>query len=199
MSKISSKLLRAMGFKEFIKDAEPEEIAKAMDELGKEEPKKSYEEPEKKEGKDEEGAGEMSAIIEKLNALLDRIEKLESREEAQKESSDEDEVEKVLDTAEEIAEKKEANDSGIVGFVKDMRPVIMAIQDEKQRLKAANAFRAAIKDSKSGSNGYQEIIKTVTANRMKAMDNKSNVQETRGEQAANAWNKRGKEMSGGKQ
>ena len=79
---ISQKFLAAVGLKYWAKDAEPEEIAKAMDDMRAE-----GEEVEAKKVVDadpgQEGATEMGKIIDMMNKLLDRIEALEAREEAQ--------------------------------------------------------------------------------------------------------------------
>ena len=97
---ISQKFLAAVGLKHWAKDAEPEEIAKAMDDMRAEEIP-----VEAKKAVDAdpalEGASEMSKIIDMMNKLLDRIEALESREEAQ---GKEPKAEEVLDAVEEELE-----------------------------------------------------------------------------------------------
>lgn len=97
--KITHRLLTAIGFKQFVKDAEPEEVAKVMDELKAPpvEAPATGEEPADKLVMDEGEASEMGQLISMMNRVLDRIERLEAREEEQSKKA----AESIMDEAEE--------------------------------------------------------------------------------------------------
>jgi len=228
---ITKKILTAMGFKAFVQDAEPEDIAKAMDAMKEDEPTKEPAkdtEPAKEPAKDAD-PGQGTQLIDMMNKVLDRIEKLEKREEAQqKETADAvmDSIEKDLENEAEDEdpdpdkkddpEKKEpakdadpekekggAADAGLKKFVADMKPIIMAIPDEKARLEAAKKFQSAVQDARSyrSTNGYGSILTTVAANKKTAMDTYNTQKQSTAEQAVvacNAWTAAGEKMKGGK-
>lgn len=230
-AKITKKLLAAIGFKHYVQDAEPEEIAKAMDAMNEDDPEKKEvkdaDPEEKKEPVKDADPGQGAQLIDMMNKVLDRIEKLEAREEKQQgESADSvmDAIEKDLDKSAEDADpdpekEKEkdpvkdadpeppksgsAADSVLRKFVQDMKPVIMAIPDEKARLEAAKNFRSAVQDQRAyrATNGYGSIIQTVDKNKHFAMDAHTAQQQSVGERAeaaAKAWNTQGETMKGGK-
>ncbi len=219
--KITQKILAAMGFQAFAKEAKPEEIAAAMDAMTEGvEPEKK--EPEKKPAADEAPAWakQLIADVDALKtaatakpatdaatAVMDAAEKEldeEDKKEAKDADPDPDEDKKDDKKDDKSEEKKEASDAKTVlkKFVQDMKPIIMAIPDEKARLDAANKFVAAVKDARQvgAGNGYADILKTVTGNKKSAMDKAA---EDRNRQdatvkATDAWNKAGAAARGGK-
>lgn len=232
--KITQKMLAAIGFKHFAQDADPEDIAKAMDamkedEAEKKDPAKDAEpDPEKKEPAKDAEPEQGSQLIDMMNKLLDRIEKLESREEAQqgetadavmdalekdmdKEVKDEDpdpdkkedpEKKETKDTDPD-PEKKGAADAGLKKWVQDMKPIIMAIPDEKVRLETAKKFASSVQDARSfrSANGYGSILTAVDKNKRSAMDGYNAQKQSVAEQAevaCNAWAAAGEKMKGGK-
>lgn len=230
MKTISKKILTAMGFKAFVQDAEPEDIAKAMDAMNEEEPTKEpakdadpAKETAKEPAKDAD-PGQGAQLIDMMNKVLDRIEKLEKREEAQqKETADSvmDAIEEDLkepakdedpedkkepakdeDPKKDDPEKKPAADSAIKKFVQDMKPIIMAIPDEKARLEAAKMFRQTVQDARaSGVNSYADIQGAISGNKKSAMDQRAAQQQTVEEKttaACNNWKAAGEKMRGGK-
>ena len=229
-AKITKKLLAAIGFKHYAQDAEPEDIAKAMDAMNEDDPEKKETkdaDPEdKKDPVKDADPGQGAQLIDMMNKVLDRIEKLEKREEAQQgESADSvmDAMEKDLDKPAEDADpdpekdKESAKDADpekgpakgaaadfvLRKFVQDMKPVIMAIPDEKARLKAAKSFRSAVQDQRAyrASSGYGAIIQAVASNKHAAIDAHVTQQQSVGERAeaaAKAWNTQGETMKGGK-
>jgi len=226
--KITQKFLAAIGLKHFVADAEPEDIVKAMDAMKDDEDTKESakdaeppKEPPKEEAKDAD-PGQGSQLIDMMNKVLDRIEKLEKREEAQqKETADAvmDELEKDMDKPASDAdpedkkeepvndtvpdpEKKSAADAALKKFVQDMKPIIMAIPDEKARLEMAKQFKSSVQDARSvrAANGYGAILGTVAANKRAAMDSNNTQKQSTAEQAevaCNAWSAAGEKMKGG--
>lgn len=229
--KITQKMLAAIGFKHFAADAEPEDIAKAMDALNEEDaekkdakdadpdPEKKEPEPEKKEAKDEMPAW-AQALVTEVQALRAEVkdskpedkETAESimdatAEELEKEAKDEEpegkeEKKEPAKDADPDPEKKSAADAGLKKFVADMKPIIMAITDEKARLKAAKDFQSAVKDARSyrAANGYGDIMGAVAGNKRAAMDNLGVKRQSTAEQAevaCNAWTAAGEKMKGG--
>lgn len=86
--KMTQKMLAALGFKHFAQDADPEEIAHAMEAMQENETNKAL--FSKTPGSDDEPAPQgggseevMSDLCDKMNQILNRIEQLESREEKQ--------------------------------------------------------------------------------------------------------------------
>lgn len=229
--KITQKMLAAIGFKHFAQDAEPEDIAKAMDALKEDEPAKEpakdadpAKESAKEEVKDAD-PGQGAQLIDMMNKVLDRIEKLEKREEAQQgETADAvmDAIEKDLekevkdaDPEPEPEKKEEVKDadpepekSGVADaalrkFVQDMKPIIMAIPDEKVRIETAKKFASSVQDARSyrAENGYGSILGAVASNKRAAMDSYNAQKAPVAEQAivaCNAWNAAGEKMKGGK-
>lgn len=218
--KITQKILAAMGFQAFAKEAKPEEIAAAMDAMtAGEEP--ANEKPDKKEAKDEAPAWakELIADVAALKTaaaakpatdaaavVMDAAEKELDEEEDKKEAKDADPDEDKKDDKKDdkSEEKKEASDAKAVlkKFVQDMKPIIMAIPDEKARLEAANKFAAVVKDARQAGvgNGYADILKTVTGNKKSAMDKaaEANNRVEATAKAAEAWNQAGVAARGGK-
>jgi hypothetical protein len=206
---ISKKLLAAIGFKHFVQDAEPEEIAKAMDAFG--ETEGEAEPPAQQEKED----SIFEKIMNAIKGIDERLMKLEQSdkqvheeigaedefaglekelggEPAKDESSVTIEPPKAMDEAAEEEKKGPASDS-LKKFVQDMKPVIMAIPDEKVRLDTAKQFSKIVRDSRSaGVNGYAEIVGAVNGHKKQAMDTKQHSvpsMDERNQAACVAWNK----------
>ncbi|SJZ58874.1 hypothetical protein SAMN05660900_00862 [Megasphaera cerevisiae DSM 20462] len=102
------------------------------------------------------------------------------------------------DPDEEMDEEPAKSDESVKKIVKDMKPIIMSIQDEKIRNEVANKFAQTVRDSRPvlGRNQYTEIIKkTQKARQKQAQDaqSKTNNFAERAEIAAAKWNNFGKE------
>lgn len=229
MKNITKSFLTALGFKHFAQDAEPEDIAKAMDAMKEDEPQKDPDkkEPDKKDVKDAEPDNqaqenaEFKKLADEIKALKDEIAEMKKGG-AKKESADAvmDAVEKELDgevkdeDPDEVAKKKEeeekkskdskksAADASLKKFVQDMKPIIMAIPDEKLRLETAKKFVSSVRDARTvGENGYANILNGVNANKKQAMDAATGVQESigaRAQKSVTSWNEAGNAMRGGK-
>jgi hypothetical protein len=236
--KITQKFLAAIGLKHFVQDAEPEDIAKAMDAMSEcEEPKKEVKPDEAKaEAKDEDPAinadlKEMKDQIAKLTGIIEALvqsdkdvhkelgaqesmdaleadldkevkdekpEDKETLEDEAKESAAEQKKEKEEDTE----KHKFAADAAIKQFVKDMKPVIMAIPDEKTRNEVAKKFVASVQDSRTvaAQNGYADILAAAAKNKKAAMDKANNKQMSTSEaagKACDAWKAAGEKLKGG--
>ncbi|TGE35885.1 DUF2213 domain-containing protein [Desulfosporosinus fructosivorans] len=236
MGKMSKQFLTALGFKHYAADAEPEDIAKAMDAMSEEDEKKEPAkdaEPEKKEpAKDADPApdnqaqenAEFKKLADKIKALEDEVAELkkgkagDSKEDAEavmdaieedldKEAKDadpeEDDKKEPAKDADPDPEKKPAADAGLRKFVADMKPIIMAIPDEKVRLETAKKFASTVHDARSSraDNGYGDILLATAANKKAAMD-AFNVQRKpvaeQSEEACKNWSAAGEKMRGGK-
>ncbi|OOM73990.1 hypothetical protein CLPUN_42280 [Clostridium puniceum] len=223
MGKITKQVLAAMGLKSYAQDAEPEDIAKAMDAFNEEEEKKEVkdEEPEKKEVKDDDPKEEAKddetipawaqALIEEVKslkvgekkvaddaeAIMDSIEEdLDGKEEVKDEEPEEKEEEK------EPVEKGKAADAALKKFVQDMKPIIMAIPDEKTRTEAAKKFRSTVKDARACNvNGYAGILSNMSNHKKSAMDAAAHQRLTTteaAEKSCKAWNAAGEKMKNNK-
>jgi hypothetical protein len=204
--KVTKSFLQALGFKTYVQDAEPEDVAKAMDALG--ESDEEIESPE--EQKNENNA--TAEILAAIKSIGDRLTALENsnknvHEEVgadaefanlEKEIKDADPEEEEAETVEpeekkEKEESKSVADSALAKFVQDMKPIIMSIPDEKTRNETAKAFAKSIRDAKvTGINGYGNIINAVAGNKKKAMDeaknNKIVNQAEASQKQVDAWN-----------
>ncbi|MBX4266547.1 DUF2213 domain-containing protein [Clostridium estertheticum] len=231
MGKMSKKILTAIGFQHYAKDAEPEDIAKAMDamnEKDEEEEKKTVKdaepekEPEKKEevkDADEtvpEWAKKLIADVASLKTaekkedkgaddaktVMDAVEKELNGEEVKDEDPEKKEEAKDEDPIKENEEKGKVADAALVKWVQDMKPIIMAIPDEKVRLETAKKFASSVHDARTvNSNGYKNIIDTVASNKQSAMDSALQQKLTMtqaAEQSCNAWKAAGEKMKSGK-
>lgn len=232
--KITQKMLAAIGFKQFAQDADPEDIAKAMDALQEgDEPKKEPVKDEKSEPEKKDEPGEkkdaQDAIPAWAQALMTEVQSLRAEVKDAKSDDDKETAESVMDATEEELEKeakdedpekeekkepaKDANPAPmppaqsaadaapLKKFVQDMKPIIMAIPDEKQRLEAAKKLRATVQDARSYSrgNGYADIQGAVFNNRKTAMDGQSAQRQSVAEQnvtACSAWKAAGDKMKG---
>lgn len=237
--KITQKWLAAIGFKHFAQDAEPEDIAKAMDAM-KEDTQDADPEVKKEEAKDAEPENnakitELESKVDKLISIVEALVKSDKEvhkevgaedimdameEEMEKDpatdADPDDDAEKKEDEAAKLleqAKKEEAKDSdpevkaaadaALKKFVKDMKPIIMAIPDEKARLEAAKMFSSSVRDARanSGKDGYANIINAVSNNKKSAMDSAAQKKQTIEEatqKSCDAWAAAGQKMKGGK-
>ena len=249
------KKLTALGWKAFVKDAEPEEIAKAMDAFGEEKEDAKDEFPPKKEDKKEDAKDESPALEgleqNKMNEILTAIAGLtqavaalqrsdagvhseisaldafkelekevgdaapEEKEEAkdaeaeEKEAKDAEPEEKeeakdaeteekeeakdaeVIETKdcsakddddeEEDKDKKKAADNAFKSLVRDMKPIIMGIKNEKERNAAAAKFAKSVRDARGAKtiSGYGAIVTAVAGNKKNLMDKAAQQVATR--------------------
>jgi hypothetical protein len=155
--KFSEKLIKALGWKQFVQDASPEELAEAM-QSNKEE---------KEPAKDEEPADEMLTT---LKAIVTRLEALEAKEKSQQdkepdaldeleeelkgEATDNDSEESVtvepetMDEEPEEEKKEKAADSkaGILASIKAMKPIVAEMTNPIERKKASDALAKVMRD-----------------------------------------------------
>lgn len=226
MGKISKKVLTAMGFKAYVQDAEPEDIAKAMDAMNEEEEDKKEvkdSEPEKNETKDNDRKEEVKdsdeTIPEWAKILIEEVKALKETKKCEKKATDD--AETIMDSIEEDFEEKEevkdeepekkeeeqiekgnAADAALKKFVQDMKPIIMGISDEKTRIEAAKKFKNVVHDARSNStNGYANILNTISNNKKSAMDAATHQRLTTtqaAEKSCEAWKAAGEKMKNNK-
>jgi len=211
MPKVTNKFLAALGFKHYVADAEPEEIAKAMDALSEEEGIGAN--PDSEADGTEKIMSAIAQLGEAIKGLTDRVTALEESDKKVHEEVGADAelegLEKELETKDEEGsgtvepeekkeeekeeDKKPAADSALKKFVQDMKPIIMAIPDEKARNAAAKQFSQTVRDARaSGANGYGDIVSTVAGHKKQAMDTKQVKSMSQAEATAiatEAWNK----------
>lgn len=125
----------------------------------------------------------------------------EEKEDPEEEEEEEEAKDEEPEEEEEKEEKKSAADAKFRKFVKDMKPVIMALPNEKDRVNMAKKLRNAVQDARGVSrNSYGEIAAKLSSNRTTAMD--SNKIETsyvnRSINACNALAAAGEKLKGGK-
>lgn len=111
-------------------------------------------------------------------------------------------VEKKAVVTSTTGEEPEKQDEKFKKFVADMRPIIMAIPDEKLRLAGAQTIVKFAKDARNASavNGYANILATVNENKKAAAD-KAREQASVNDAAAAAckkWKEQGEQMKGGR-
>jgi hypothetical protein len=177
--KVTQKILAAIGFKAFVMDAKPEEIAEAMDAMSVKDAEPSCSNPDCKDPncKDPHCKGEVKdagteKILAALDALTVRMQKFEDSATVKEEEPGADEeftsLEKevgdadpedleVQDESEVIEEEAkdvdpdEVKDSASVmaKFIQDMKPIIMAIPDKVARDAAAKQFAKSVRDSRN--------------------------------------------------
>ena len=230
MGKMSKSFLTALGFKHYAMDAEPEEIAKAMDSMQEEDKKECKdEEPEKTgvatDAEAEASNAKIAGLESKLDSLISIVqalvqsdkevhkevndaksamdaleEEMGDKEDKKEEAKDEEPETKEEEKKEDVEKKAPANDSAFRKLVQDMKPLIMAIEDEKTRNAMALKFTSSVRDARANTNGYADIATTVAKNKKQAMDSTANKGMTvseKAEKACNAWNKSGETMKGG--
>lgn len=210
-NKITKSILAAIGFKHFAQDADPADIAEAMDALNED---KGEDTEEKKEVKDSATIESLTKQVADMKAAMDTFFKDAKADEKcgadaefeglEKEVADADPEKDKSEVVEKKAadeepdgdeEKKKVADSAIAKFVKDMKPIIMAIPDEKTRNEAAKQFAKSVRDSRAaGVNGYGNILNTVTKNKQSAMDtqmHKTMSQDAAVQKMCDNYNKKG--------
>jgi hypothetical protein len=219
--KITQRMLTALGFKHFAQDAEPDEIAAAMDAMKEEEPD---EKTVAKEAKDEELHSEKNEekffkeIISRLEALenkgadkkakdeLSELEKEMTNEAADEKEPEEEEKEETKDCNskakdEDDDKKKGVADAALTKIVHDMSPIIRAIPDKKIREDVTKKFVASVRDARGEEEprfSYAEIMKTVNSNKAKAAQDSTdkNNMTAAADKAAQAWKAAGQTMGG---
>jgi len=198
--------------KEPAKDAEPEKKEPAKDEAPDNQAQENAEFKklsdaiadlkselaELKKGKAGDGKETAEAVMDAVEEDLKK-ETADADPEGEKEEPKKEEAK----DADPDPEKKGAADSAMRKFVQDMRPIIMAIPDEKTRLETAKAFASTVKDARPyrAGNGYGDILGTVDANKRAAMDSFNIQKQSVAEQATvacTAWSAAGEKMKGGK-
>jgi hypothetical protein len=221
MGKVTKNILAAMGFQALAQahDTKPEDIAEAMDALNEEEKEMKAAEPEKKEEVKDQEPDNQEKENDMFKQLFEAIKSLQADVASLKESKKEpEEAESIMDSIEEDLEdgnvqdeepekeeeKKEeevkgvAADAALRKFVQDMKPIIMAIPDEKTRIEAAKKFKSTVHDAKSySSNGYANILGVVASNKKSAMDAANHQRISTAEAAeksCNAWKEAGEKM-----
>ena len=214
--KLNKKSLIGKMLKAFAQDAEPEEIAEAMDAFGESGETEAPAEQNKEDGVLEQILVAIKGIDERLTALEqsdkevhkefgadEEFAGLEKEVEAEPEAKDEAsgtvEPPKVMDE-EPDEEKKESMDTApLKKWIQDMKPIIMAIPDEKIRNATAKQFAQTVRDSRvSGADGYANIITAVSGRKQQAMDtvqHKVMSVEDKTNTACENWNK---QYKGGK-
>lgn len=139
-----------------------------------------------KKDKSDKKAEDAKTVMDSIEKELDEKPE-DKKEEAKDEDPDKDKEEDKKETKDCSAKDEDADLAEVSGgaadamlrkFVQDMKPVIMEIPDEGQRLAMANRFRTAVQGARSHSNSYGDIASKVASNRMAAMDqaNSSNPQ-----------------------
>jgi hypothetical protein len=231
--KITSKFLQALGFQHWAKDAAPEEVEKAMDDLTTEKPdqaiskvadeahseineekffKELLSRIEALEGKKSMDKGkakdELSELEKEMTNGTEDSEEEEEEEEKEKNSAKDEEEEEDRKSAKGAKDEdeytiKSTADAVLTKFVKDMKPIILEIEDEKTRNKLAKKFIQSVRDARGESfknNSYADILSTVNNNkRQSAKDSalKNQTMEQGAEMACNAWKAAGEKMNGG--
>ncbi|WNF07258.1 DUF2213 domain-containing protein [Brevibacillus borstelensis] len=175
-------LLAAIGLKQFAQDAEPEEIKEAVDALTEERVMDEDEEEKREQTKDEDPAIQaLAAQVQELKDIVAQLVKKEQEDEKpedaidqliselEKEDIAEDEeeeshtvpVESMMDEEGPVAPAEERPQSALdnaykIAALKEIKPIIAAIPDLKQRKQATDAAIAAIRKG-TGKNTYAAI------------------------------------------
>lgn len=193
-------LLAAIGLKQFAQDAEPEEIKEAVDALTEERVMDEDEEEKREQTKDEDPAIQaLAAQVQELKDIVAQLVKKEKEDEKpedaidqliselEKEDIAEDEeeeahtipVESMMDEEGPVAPAEERPQSALdnaykIAALKEIKPIIAAIPDLKQRKQATDAAIAAIRKG-TGKNTYAAIQRgqrQVANDKKKAADSK---------------------------
>lgn len=220
-----TKFLAAVGLKQYAMDAEPDELSDVVDEMSEEysrEKNKDSEEATNKENEAIDESPEFAALNEKIDKLYNIVETLLVKDE---EVDPEDAIDSIINEIEDSEEESEdgeeaevVEDEGLpdaevsspenrpvnpipnadkawAETLRAVKPVIAAIQDKGERMKAIDSLTKAYNKSKKQSekrnrNGYNDIEK---AQRMHSLDNspkKKQVQdfENMGDEIAKRFN-----------
>jgi len=175
MGNQKSPSLFAKMFAAFAKDAEPEEIAKAVDEMGTKEEAKD-EEPDitGRLAKIEEILSKLVKSDEEVHAELPKDEMTELENELSKDVNGEESAtispEEIKDEEPE-EEKKNSNDS-LLTTVRAMKPIIAAMKDPTERKKATDALIKSVRGQMTvKDNDASKLVKIMNDN-AKARDSK---------------------------
>ncbi|USG65172.1 DUF2213 domain-containing protein [Brevibacillus ruminantium] len=208
-------LLAAIGLKQFAQDAEPEEIKDAVDALTEEKISQDEDE-EKHEQKDENPAIQaLAAQVQELKEMFAQLAKKEQEDEKPEDAIDqliselekkdiaEDEeeeahtipVESMMDEEGPVAPAEERPQSALdnaykIAALKEIKPIIAAIPDPKQRKQATDAAIAAIRKG-TGKNTYAAIQRgqrTVANDKKNAADSKQQDLSQLGKEWAKKFN-----------
>jgi hypothetical protein len=146
MSENSKKGILARMFKAFAKDAEPEEVEKALDAIAPEEAPA----PEK-------GGGETDALLERVAALEKKLAEIEANlPQAEATAPDKDalpEEESVTIDPQQIEDQekkempKQVLDGAVRAALKVFGPVLASVKDEKERKAIRDSVEAAVAES----------------------------------------------------
>jgi len=186
--------MAALGLKHFAVDAEPEEIAEAIDAMADEreegndeQPNEPKKEEEKENVNDEDGLATVNSKVDKLTELVTKLlegnkandEKPEEEaidamiEELSKDENTAGEEEEsvtvpVEEMDEDVEETVKSSDSAaMITALTAMKPVIAAIKDPNERKVACDSLMAQFKNAKKTTNkgnGYQKILKAQKLN-----------------------------------
>ena len=187
--------IMGLGLKAYAQDAEPEEVAKAMEatKKGDENTEKRNEDCSAKDAELNEHAAAMQQILESLNAIEGRLAKLESSESAEasgpeesldafvKELEEGKKEEKTGDaevvpvetlSAEEIPKNPipGADSAAAIAAIKAMRPVIAAMPEGTAKKQACDALIASLRPVASQEASYGAMLKLKKAQDAAKMD-----------------------------
>lgn len=209
-------LLAAIGLKQFAQDAEPEEIKEAVDALTEERVMDEDEEEKREQTKDEDPAIQaLAAQVQELKDIVAQLVKKEQEDEKpedaidqliselEKEDIAEDEeeeshtvpVESMMDEEGPVAPAEERPQSALdnaykIAALREIKPIIAAIPDLKQRKQATDAAIAAIRKG-TGKNTYAAIQRgqrKVANDKKKVADSNQQDFSQLGKEIAKKWN-----------
>ena len=205
-SEMAKKNIFAAMLKAFAKDADPDEVAAAVDAINQrdadEEKAKVIEALKAKtEGSTEdEDPNGMNSVMERLDALEERLNKLfsEKQDDADpEETSEEEEIEKkeeeVEDSCDEDLEEEKKEEEVVVSKdgLDNLRMAIARIRNPQDKHRASDALLKVYGRSKPATNIYDAVSKVATAS--KTTDNAVVDFEDLGKKIAAKWNPHYKE------
>lgn len=171
MSKVTDKILRAIGWKQFVMDASPEEVAEALENEKKSDPAP---EPEKKT--DDEAPTWAKGIMDRLDALeqagqktepepdaLDELEK-EVNPDKKSDTEDEETEESVTVPADKLdEEKKPVGDAALRQSIAVARAVIAGLPETERKAATQRAADALRKGAATpADNHYKQMLNRKT-------------------------------------
>lgn len=209
-SEMANKNIFAAMLKAFAKDANPDEVAAAVDALNhrdaEEEKAKLMEvlkaKPEKST-EDEEGSSvSMESIMERMGALEERVNKLFASKQEESDAEPEEEPHDEEEIAEEIKEEKEEVDDSCDEDIEEekedklvvskdtldnLRVAVARIRNPQDKHRASDALLKVYGRSKSATNIYDSVAK-LSASASKTKDNAPEDLEDLGKKIAAKWN-----------
>lgn len=207
-SKMAKKNILAAMLKAFAKDADPDEVAAAVDALNQrdadEEKAKIVEALKAKTEKsteDEEGPS-MESVMGRLDALEERLNKLfsEKQEDSDPEEEKEEEAglskeeteeieEDVKDSCDEDVEEEKEEEKMVVSkdTLDSLKLAVARIRNPQDKKRASDALLKVYGRSKSVANVYDEVAK-LAANSSKVKDSEPDNLEDLGKKIAAKWN-----------